>query len=240
MNHVFLCYCLSLAGLLIFGTPHLASQESEAPFFPLKPGTSWVYEGTVQWSAGGERAASKKIRYSMKVSKVVERDNLRAAVVSGYPADLDWSEGDRTALVSVIVETKDGRYYHIAPEQTDSALKRLADLSDKLDGLLLDDDWFLEKGLVAGKKYCDAESRARDDDMYCWVVDSVESSEFFGVQGIPQTKLKALNLAFRTNPDDMELKFVPGIGIMEYAYHHHGTIAETELRLVEFHRASEP
>ena len=239
MNRV-LCYCLSLAGLLMFGSPYLASEEPEAPFFPLKPGTSWAYEGTAQWSASGERAASKKIRYSMKVSRVVERDNLRAAVVSGYPGDLDWSEGDRTALLSLIVETKDGRYYRIAPEQTDSALKRLADPSDKLDGLLLDDDWFLEKDPAAGKKYCDAESRVRDDGMYCWMVDSVETSEFRGVHGIPQTKLKALNLAFRTNPDDTEIKFVPGIGIMEYAYHHHGTIRETELRLVEFRRSSEP
>lgn len=233
--------CLFLMGLLMFGNSYLASQESEAPFFPLKPGTSWVYEGTVQWSPGaGERAASKKIRYSMKVSQVVERDNLRAAVVSGYPGDLDWSEGDRTALLSLIVETKAGRYYHIAPEQTDSALKRLADPSDKLDGLLSDDDFILEKDLAAGEKYCDAESKARDDNMYCWIVDSIETSEFPGVRGIPQTKLKALNLGFRTNPDDMEIKFAPGIGIMEYAYHHHGTIAETDLRLVEFHRASEP
>jgi hypothetical protein len=41
-------------------------------------------------------------------------------------------------------------------------------------------------------------------------------------------------------PDDTEFDFVSGIGITSYEYHHHGTIAETELHLVEFHSADAP
>ena len=36
----------------------------------------------------------------------------------------------------------------------------------------------------------------------------------------------------------MELS--PGIGILSYQYHHHGTVADTSLTLVEFHPAQLP
>jgi hypothetical protein len=32
---------------------------------------------------------------------------------------------------------------------------------------------------------------------------------------------------------------VPGIGLVSYEYHHHGSVADTALQLVEFHPAPE-
>jgi hypothetical protein len=43
-----------------------------------------------------------------------------------------------------------------------------------------------------------------------------------------------------TNPDDTELEFVPGIGFISYRYHHHGTVADTEMGLVEFRSQVSP
>jgi len=42
-------------------------------------------------------------------------------------------------------------------------------------------------------------------------------------------------LEYWSNPDNAQFAFVPGVGITKYAYHHHGTVADTELQLVEFH-----
>jgi hypothetical protein len=33
------------------------------------------------------------------------------------------------------------------------------------------------------------------------------------------------------------MEISPGIGILSYQYHHHGTVADTSLTLVEFHPA---
>jgi len=40
-------------------------------------------------------------------------------------------------------------------------------------------------------------------------------------------------------PDDTTVELAQGIGVLRYEYHHHGTTADTELRLVEFHAAGE-
>jgi hypothetical protein len=42
-------------------------------------------------------------------------------------------------------------------------------------------------------------------------------------------------LRYITNPDDTEIELAPGTGIISYQYHHHGTVADTSLTLVEFH-----
>jgi hypothetical protein len=59
------------------------------------------------------------------------------------------------------------------------------------------------------------------------------------VTGITPGTRTAYEVEFATNPDDREFEFVDGVGITSYQYHHHGTIAETELHLVGFHAASE-
>ena len=44
-------------------------------------------------------------------------------------------------------------------------------------------------------------------------------------------------LQYLTLPDDTTMELVPGVGLVSYQYHHHGTVADTELQLVEFHPA---
>lgn len=71
--------------------------------------------------------------------------------------------------------------------------------------------------------------------MYCWIVGSPHPAALDGVKGVAPGKRTAYEIEYMTNPDDVEFDFVPGVGITSYEYHHHGTIAETELHLVEFH-----
>jgi hypothetical protein len=78
----------------------------------------------------------------------------------------------------------------------------------------------------------------RDDGEYCWVTGPARAASLTGVKGIQPEKRVAYRLEYRTNPDDMEFDFVPGIGMVTYEYHHHGTTADTELHLIEFHDGS--
>ena len=76
---------------------------------------------------------------------------------------------------------------------------------------------------------------AREDGMYCWLVDSSRVISLDKFKGAPPGRHRVFTLAYRTNPDDQEFEIVPGIGITSYAYHHHGTIADTELKLTAMH-----
>jgi len=73
--------------------------------------------------------------------------------------------------------------------------------------------------------------------MYCWVAGPPHAANLDGVKGLTAGNRTAYEIEYRTNPDDTEFEFVPGVGITSYEYHHHGSIAETELHLVEFRGA---
>ena len=89
--------------------------------------------------------------------------------------------------------------------------------------------------LSQGQKYCDADGMARPDHFYCWVVSSFRRNWSSGVVGVEHGNHDEFVLEYWTNPDNVQFAFVPGVGITKYAYHHHGTVADTELQLVEFH-----
>jgi hypothetical protein len=59
------------------------------------------------------------------------------------------------------------------------------------------------------------------------------------VKGAPAGEEPVFQLHFRTLPDDTTAEVVPGLGILSYQYHHHGSVADTELQLVEFHPGPE-
>jgi ribonuclease I len=66
-------------------------------------------------------------------------------------------------------------------------------------------------------------------------VDSQETRKLSDIKGVPVKSAEVSVLHFITNPDDTEIELSPGTGIISYQYHHHGTVAETSLTLVEFH-----
>ncbi len=71
----------------------------------------------------------------------------------------------------------------------------------------------------------------RPDGWYSWRVESIER------QSLPFDSPKeslAYEVSFRSCPDDSHRTFVPGIGITNTEYHHHGTIMEDDCRLIDF------
>ena len=226
--------------LAIFSILPFSAQDKSAAgdAFPASEGTYWVYRGFVRWTqAGSNKVSQTQVTWRMEVRRVIPRPDAMAFIIMGFPADLDWSDGTAKPQESLVIQTPEHKLYRIDAEQASSVRKRLEDPSDNLNGLLTDDDLFLELPPKNGAKFCDADSMARDDGMYCWVVDSSRVMTLDNVKGAPSGPRVVFTLAYRTNPDDEEFEFAPGLGITRYEYHHHGTVADTELELVEMHTA---
>ena len=206
--------------------------------FPLLPGTEWIYRGFVR-SADENSTVGKVtgVTWKMSVAHTVQRDGIFAAVVSGFPGDLNWSAGDAQPQLSMLIETEDSKFYLNSEWNTQAVKDQLDNPNYPLRELVDADDWFLQLPLAEGKKFCDQEAMAREDGEYCWVAGPPHPADLHGVKGVAPGARTAYELRYATNPDDTEMEFVEGIGITAYEYHHHGTVAETDVHLVEFHPA---
>src|SRR5260370_12092041 len=229
-------FCLAL---LILSTCTLSSstaEVSEHPF-PMLEGTHWTYQGLVRWTHDINHVSETKVTWHTEIRRFIQHGEVRDGVVNGFPSDLDWSNGKPQPSDSLLIESG-GKFYVVANERFTDALHQLEQPSGDLSNLLRDDDLFLRWPLQHGQKFCDSEGMARPDDWYCWVVESSRLNILQGITGVPSRKRPEFRIAYRTNPDHIRFTFVPEIGLTTYEYRHHGTVADTELRLVEFHQPS--
>lgn len=228
-----------LASALLGAGPDRSAGQTAAPgpaAFPLSAGTTWVYQAVVRWSAPGSTATQERlIAWKMEVERVIPRGDVVAAVVKGFPRDLDNSKGDTTPAESLIVETGAAKFYWIPPASFKSSLARLENPADKLENLTTASELFLQLPLAPGDKFCDMTGMIRTDGFYCWVAEEPQVAELSGVQGIPAGDHTAFPVHFLTANDSTSYDFVPGIGITRYSFQVQGTQTDTELRLEEFH-----
>jgi len=225
--------CVAAFGLL------QARQGSSNSFLPANPGTYWVYRGTVGWyDQANDKPGSAEVNWKMSVERVIRKPGVVAAVVSGFPADLDWSGGTTGPKPWLFLEDEKHQVYYenLGPNYD---LSKLAGDEHVFDKFMVDDNLFLQLPLSKGAKFCDEEARKREDGMYCWVVMESSRRKLASVKGAPGEEQTVFTLQYRTLPDDTTIEVVPGIGVLSYQYHHHGTVADTDLQLVEFHLASE-
>ncbi|HET7108547.1 MAG TPA: hypothetical protein VFI38_17165 [Candidatus Acidoferrum sp.] len=215
--------------------------SGEAPklelFFPLTPGTWWLYRGSVTWTdQQTEKDAHADVTLKMTVEKVIQKPEIVIAVLSGFPRDLDWATGEVAPMPWLLIETARHEVF-LNPLPPDFDYAKLEKGAATLDNLLAEDNLLFRWPMKQGMKFGDAESVRRDDGHYCWVVAGQETKKLGDIQGLAAKSAEIFQLQYVTNPDDTGMEIAPGIGILSYQYHHHGTVAETELRLVEFHPA---
>src|SRR6266849_3044597 len=224
-------------------TPTAATTPTPEPqldlFFPLTPGTWWLYGGTVSWTdTQTEKQSQANVTLKMTIQKVIQKPEFTIAVLSGFPRDLDWATGEVGAMPWLLIETKRHEIFlNSLPPDFDYA--KLEKGAVSLDKFLSEDNLLFRWPLKKGMKFGDTESVRRDDDHYCWVVVSHETKKPGEIKALPSQSAEVFLLQYITNPDDTEMEISPGIGILSYQYHHHGTVAETSLILVEFHPALE-
>lgn len=212
--------------------------EETQEWFPLSKGTTWVYEGTCKWTRSGSgEVAEKPVTWTMQVMETLTRCQVTAAVVKGYPLDLAHFENGKVPGDYLIVRVGPGKYYLLRQNRAEEALRRLRDERDLLHGLVRDEEIILDIPLVRGKIYGETEQITRQDQSYSWIVEDARPAKLRGIKGIASAGRKVeYEITLRTRPDHQIVDFVPGIGITRYVYGHHGTVSQTDVRLVEFHR----
>ncbi len=216
--------------------PATITPETESVYFPLVPGSYWVYEGITQWmSPNSGQINQTPITWKMEVVDTFERGPLNIAILKGYPADVAWYSEGKERGDHLIIEVSPGKFYLVSDERARLVLQRLTDEADVLVNLVEDLELLLDLPLIPGKVFGSSEQITRLDGGYRW---NVETSEQVGlqVQGISSRESHIqYHLTFRTAPDMMSIDFVPGIGITRYQYQHNGAIAETDLSLIEYY-----
>lgn len=213
---------------------------AEHRFLPLVPGTYWVYQGTVEWGPDSDtdKSTTTNVSLTSKVERVFENSEFTMAVVSGFPSDQDWATGQVEPKRSLLIENRKHEVFLDAlPPNFDFA--KLEKDPAALANLISEDNLLFRWPLKKGLKFGDAESVKRDDDMYCWIVLEQQRKNLDEIKGLDSRQAEVSLLRYATNPDDTEMELSPGIGVLRYEYHHHGTVANTSLRLVEFHSGGE-
>lgn len=204
--------------------------------FPLSAGTTWVYQAVVRWNQEGTAGGQEKLMaWTMKVEKAIPRGKWIAAVIRGFPRDLDRSHGDSKPAESLILDEGGAKFYWIPPEATAKTLARVENASGTLANLVSDDEIFLQLPLTLGDKFCGITGMIRTDGFYCWVAEEPQVADLAGIKGVPAGEYTAFPVQFLTSSEATSYDFVPGVGITRYSFQEHGTQSDTELRLEEFH-----
>ena len=206
-------------------------------YFPLRKGSYWIYSAEVDWTvlnSNGEVRHSR-VRLKSEVIDVVTRENVFAARVRGFVQDLGWYEPNRPPGDYVIVRVGVNHYYLLGND-TPELWKKISELppDSRLQELGYD-DLLLEVPLTRGALFGDPVQTPRA--WYCWEVAD-EQPVHLPTRVCKRAGVHEFTLKFRTTPDFSEFGFVPGVGITRFRYAHHGTVANCNARLIEFHRGS--
>jgi len=218
-----------------------ASERGPEPFFPIAEGTTWVYQGVVRWKRFGyEGAKEREVIWKMETGQVIRHGALVAAVLKGFPADLNWTTGNPDPRDSLLVVNGGSRYYFVNPLHFRSAWIRVQAELEPLKGLMTETDLLFQLPLTQGAKFCGADVIDREENasMFCWHVGPELPVDLKGIKGIPPGKRPSYDIHYLTVVDETEVQIVPGIGITRYEYHRHTSPTDTILNLTEFQPAT--
>jgi hypothetical protein len=225
---------------LLFATisPGFCQQELIGlDYFPLRKGTYWVYSAHVDWTVpdtAGETRQDELI-WKSEVIDVFAKGNVFAARLRGFVYDLSWYEPDKGAGDYVIVLVGINHYYLIGHD-ADAFWQELinSDGESRLEEIG-EDNLFLEVPLTKGAIYGEASQTPRG--WYCSVVTDETPFDLSAITGAPAlSSAIEFSIVYRTCPDHSILRFTPGVGVTGFEYRHHGTVANCEAKLLEFHR----
>ncbi len=200
-------------------------------YFPLHKGAYWIYEGPVKWTqANSAEVVEETIQWKMEVVDEIRVGSSVVYEMRGAPWDLAWyTEGQEPGRFGFI--RAGGRIYRVSIE----TVEQMKENFDAYTELVNENQIFMDMPLAEGKKFCETFSMIRPDDMYCWVVGEQQLLTDVTIKGVTsEPPLNVYSIGYRTLPDHVVYQFAPGVGITHYAYVHHGTVSEVDIRLVAY------
>lgn len=205
--------------------------------FPLIPGSSWSYQGDVSYTKTGAQpklVSENNVVWKMSVREVCRRGQVLAARLSGCPADVNW-QGSQAQPSDYLIIGVGGAKYFFKTDAVAKAWARLKSPDDPLVDLVRADELTFDFPLADGQIIGEPGNITRQDQRYAWVVEAQGPKRFADVKGVdPQAIYQVFWLTYRSLADSTTLEVAPGLGITRYIYHHNGTPADSDLRLVEY------
>ncbi|HBE18442.1 MAG TPA: hypothetical protein DEG17_24400 [Cyanobacteria bacterium UBA11149] len=223
---------LALSAIVLIGG---SATEDIVPTFPLAKGSYWVYQGTTKWTKE-QSVHEENITWKMEVVEAIQRGHVTGFVLKGSPYDLAWYNEGKEPGNYVMIHINPDQFYLVSNnEKVAKVVQRLKDKDDALVGLVEEHELFLDFPLSRGKVFGDAQQITRKDRWYCWLVESEKARKLENIKGIEKIEnVTEYELAYRTSPEYTIMDIVPGVGITRFVYVHHGSIAETDVKLIEY------
>ena len=214
--------------------------DAAAPPFPLALGARWTYRGTVKWTApNSSQVRTDTVTWTMEVLAKTVRGHVTGWRLRGVPTDLAWYEAGTKPAERVLLQVGTTKFYLLDAEDGPRLWKRLEDLRDELSGLEFAEPVLqLELPLQQGQVFGESGQLCRLDRSYYWHVTAAGTLDW-PVQDLPDTAAPRpiYEATYQSLPDTTTIGFCHGVGIVRFTYRHHGTTAEADVRLMEFHPA---
>ncbi len=203
---------------------------------PLRPGASWTYRAAVAWTPPGDTLARHdSLVWRTRVLARRQRDSVLVATVRGWPSDLAWWTPGQVPETSLIFCVS-GRVYHLTPGT--AALAPLADSLLRGERTPGAGDLILQFPLRSGTLF-GRDPASRPDNMYAWHVQEASPvPALFGAWAHGPAD-SMFTLVYLTVSDHQMVEFVPNVGIVDYVYSHHGTVADAHAWLTDHQSGSE-
>jgi len=224
-----------LVAIVVAAAAGTAPAGEDGAVFPFVTGTTWTYAGTVKWTPEGNHPRSGTVRWTSEVADAFDHGDVAAALLKGGVWDLAWWSPEAQAGSYVVLRVRT-RYYLIYDNA--NAIFAAVEESGRraLPSDLEQEPWF-DAPLKPGRLLRPREVAPRNDTRYGWLIANAAPVNV-GLTGMKTATRSAYVLTYLTLPDEEALTLVPGVGITSFAYVHHGTIAEANVHLVEYHRRS--
>lgn len=181
--------------------------------FPCKPGMVMTYRGRGKWEEGSGLSSviRKKVAWRTRFLACSYSPTKAVAVVRGMPSDLAWYEPGEAPETYAIIQTPGGLF-----------IQRISYSQGMNPATILPsaDSQYVSFPVTAHT--CAPSTGKHPGGFYCWVVDSVKH----------HGHRQEWDISYASMPDFTSMTIVPGVGITAYMYHHNGTVAEVNVRLV--------
>ena len=204
---------------------HLALAGQSKSIFPLDEGATWTYAGHAKWTVtNSNNQGEGDFRWKAEVVKTFSSPGIKVGIVKGFPFDLAWYDPEKKPAYAAVIEDSKGLFEADVETQADAEALAAKALRGQVVG-----DQLLRFPIKVGDCLGDGSAAPEliADKMYCWFVRKrVEGRNGKGWEIIQETA-----------PDDLSFYLVPGVGITRLVYNHHGTVAKTDARLIEFHHS---
>ena len=224
---------ICLAALAAVLPPAHTQQRS---WLPIEPGLTWTYRGHVRWTGSDQRVHGDSIKWTMKIVAVRTGPNARAALVRGWVLSLAWHEPSKKPAYSALIE-RGGQLFHVAAQDSASAAALLESAVRTGAPPPASSDLVLDSTLAVGRVYGrDSVTSKRDDSIYGWRVASERAISAPASWNAGAARVQRMTLEYRSLPDHQSIDVVRGVGITRFVYSHHGTVADTDVRLVSVTR----